>query len=118
VVFIDGGLVATVPARCSPTLLDAGSPWQVTSVGVAAVNVPATSAATRYYLEVCSSTENTGTPLVKCLGNGVSPVIGLTNRGDVLGVSDCHTYAIAGTNQLSCISDTAATAVTSYECIP
>jgi len=113
-----GGPTATVPVTCKSVMPDAGSPWQVTSVGVAATNVPPTSGVTRYYVLVCNSSENSGTPLVKCLGNNTSPVMGVANRGDVLGVADCQQYAILGTNQLKCISDTASTAVTSFECVP
>lgn len=119
-VLIDGGLVAVAPVKCAATQPDAGAVQRVTSVGTSAVNVPATGAntATRYYVDVCNSSENTGTPLVKCLLNGVSPVMGITNPGDVLGVSDCWRYSVPGTDQITCISDTASTAVTSSECVP
>lgn len=115
----DGGTPeAVTDVICNAVLPDAGSPQQVTSVGVSATPVPVIPAATRYYITVCNSSENTGTPLVKCLYNNVSPVMGIANNGDVLGVSDCWKYPITGTNQLKCISDTASTAVTSNECVP
>lgn len=119
-VSIDGGLVATVPAQCRAAQLDGGSTQRVTSVGTSATNVPATgaSSATRYYMTVCNSSENSGTPLVKCLYNAATPVMGVANPGPVLGVSDCWLFPIAGVNQLKCISDTASTAVTSDECLP
>ncbi len=103
---------------CNAVLIDAGAPQQVTSVGVAATLVPAQPTANRYYVTVCNSSENSGTPQVKCLYNNVSPVMGITNPGDVLGVGDCWRFDIAGSNQLKCISDTASTAVTSDECVP
>ena len=117
--FFDGGTPSAVAnVLCNAVLPDAGAPQQVTSVGVAAVLVPAQPTTRRYYVTVCNSSENTGTPLVKCLYNNVSPVMGIANKGDVLGVADCWMYPIAGSNQLKCISDTASTAVTSNECVP
>jgi hypothetical protein len=115
----DGGAVIVQGETiCSSLLPDAGSPQQVTSVGTSATLVPAQPTTTRVNVTVCNSSENSGTPLVKCLYNNVSPVMGVANKGDVLGVSDCIQYNINGVNQLKCISDTASTAVTSNECIP
>jgi hypothetical protein len=113
-----GGWI-TYPAPCARFLLDGGNPDQVTSVGVAdggvGVPVPATAAGTRHFNLVCNSVENSGTPKVKCLTNGGTPTMGITNPGQVLGVGDCYQYTTS--TDVKCISDTAATAVTSYECL-
>ena len=104
------------PGRCNSVLRDGGNPDQVTSVGVTSTPVPATAAAVRVWVLVCNSLENTGTPKVKCLANGGTPVMGRANPGQVLGVGDCFQYTTQ--TAVNCIADTAATAVTSYECLP
>ncbi len=115
----DGGNPsAATGVICNKTIADGGSPQQVTAVGLIAVPVPASASPGRYYMTVCNSTENSGTPQVKCLYNGVAPVMGKTTKGDVLGLSDCWRFDISSNNVLECISDTAATAVTSDECVP
>ncbi len=88
-----------------------------TVVGVAAGNTPAAQLAGRRYVTLCNSLQNTGTPLVKCRVDGTSPVMAVTNAGDVLGLGDCIQYDIAAGVVPSCISDAAGTNVTSFECL-
>lgn len=88
----------------------------ITSVGVAAVNTPASQLSGRMFITLCNSLQNAGTPLVKCRTDGTAPVMAATNAGDVLGIGDCITYPISSSVVPSCISDTAATYVTSFEC--
>lgn len=88
----------------------------VVVVGTTAVPVPASPRFGRKLLRVCNSPENIGTPKVKCLLSETAPVMGATNRGDVLTVGDCFTYQIASAVPVLCISDTAGTAVTTFEC--
>lgn len=116
-VYDGGNPTAVTGVTCSSTIADAGSPQQVTAVGVTAVAVPAQASLNRFYMTVCNSIENSGTPQVKCLYNGVAPVMGKTTKGDVLGVGDCWRFDISTSNTLECISDTAATAVSSDECV-
>lgn len=112
VVSVDGGVIGTFPAQCGTR------DEKVTSVGVAAGNTPSTQLADRYYIQLCVSLEETGNPLVKCTVDGVDPAIGEANPGDTLRIGSCVTYAVAAGVVPRCISDTAATAVTSYECGP
>lgn len=104
----NGNIVTTGPV-CATTS------QTVVSVGVAAVLVPATSLSGRKALRVCNSVENVGSPKVKCL-LGATPAMGLANPGDVLAPGDCFPYAIDSTVSVRCISDTAGTAVTTFEC--
>ncbi len=90
---------------------------KVTSVGVAAGNTPSSQLATRRFITLCVSTEETTNITVKCRADGTNPVIGETNPGDVLKVGDCVRYDIPASVVPLCISDTATTAVTSFECI-
>jgi len=104
------GSVNTTPQLC-------GTPAEkITSVGVTAVSTPSSQLANRRVITLCNSPENPGSPKVKCRIDGVTPVMGNTNPGDVLTISSCITYPISASVTPSCISDTAATAVTSIEC--
>lgn len=87
----------------------------VTSVGVTAVATPAADQASRTSILLCNSSENTGAPLVKCRGDGTNPAMGNTTPGIVLNKGDCVVYNVAS---IKCISDTAATAVSGFECGP
>lgn len=89
----------------------------VVSVGVTAVTVPAASLQGRRSLVVCNSAENVGSPKVKCLIGGTAPVMGAANPGQVITVDGCFPFGLASTETLKCISDTAGTAVTTYECV-
>lgn len=105
-----GSAVATVPFPC----LAIANSHKVTSVGLVAVSVPSAVAGNRQFVRLCNSAENSGIPNVKCRNDGSDPVMGIANAGEVLSVGDCATYG--GDAGVRCISDTAATAVTTYEC--
>lgn len=87
-----------------------------TTAGVAAAATPSSALASRRFVTLCNSAQNTGSPLVKCRADGTDPVMAVTNPGDVLGVGDCITYPVASTVTTKCIADTATTYVTSLEC--
>lgn len=106
---LSGTTFPTTPQLCTT------SASKSTTVGVAAVTTPATQLTARRYIIICNSPQNTGTPLVKCRVDG-TPVMAVTNPGEVLGVGDCFQYAVAASVIPSCISDTATTYVISYEC--
>lgn len=99
------------PQKCTSTA------HKNTSVGVAAGNTPSAQLASRRYLVLCNSLQNTGSPFVKCRTDGVAPVMAVTNPGDVLGIGDCITYPLAAATVVQCIADAATTNVTSFECL-
>lgn len=103
--------IAVTPQQCTSMA------HKVTSVGVAAGNTPSSQLTSRRYIVLCNSLQNTGTPLVKCRADGVAPVMAAGNAGDVLGVGDCLPYPVAAGTVIQCIADTAATSVTSFECL-
>ncbi len=86
----------------------------VLSVGTSAVATPATALANRKFVFICNSPENTGTPFVKCRGDGATPVIGIAGVGQALSKGDCIT--ISTTSGVVCVADTAATGVSITEC--
>lgn len=86
----------------------------VISVGLTAVNTPTSALSSRKIVIICSSVENTGTPLLKCRGDAVTPIMGLTTPGQTLKVGDCISYTT--TANIICIADTAATAASVTEC--
>jgi hypothetical protein len=105
------GTANNAPAQCTSTA------HKTTSVGVAAGTTPSTQLASRRYLVLCNSLQNSGNPMVKCRADGTPPVMAVANAGDVLGVGDCLQYNLAAATTLSCIADVAATNVTSFECV-
>lgn len=102
------------PQKCS-----GGNTSKITSVGVTATTTPSTQLASRRYVVLCNSLQNTGNPTVKCRADGVAPVMAASssNPGDVLGVGDCLPYYVASTVSVQCIADAAGTLVTSSECL-
>ncbi len=92
----------------------------VRSVGVTALSVPATAQVSRKMIIVCNSPENASSPILKCRGDGTTPVIGVATAGQALGKGDCVTYSSSGNpdagTSVVCISDTAATAASATEC--
>lgn len=108
-----GSTVYSFPGTCTSS-----SAHKSTTVGIAAGNTPSAQTASRVYITLCNSLQNTGTPLVKCRVDGVAPVMAVTNPGDVLGIGDCITYPILAAQVPQCIADTATTYVTSFECVP
>lgn len=112
----DGGAVlvsgTTTPAACSsPTYSD-------TTVGLVAGNCPASQLAGRYSIVICNSLENPGigSRYIKVRVDGVAPVMGVGNPGDVLGVGDCIPYFIPAGTVPKCIASHAATHATGLEC--
>lgn len=103
----DAGVTVTVP-YCT------ASQSRATSVGVASTAVPATPLAGRWMVRVCNSARNTGVPIITCTSDGTTPTATSSSNGEALEVGDCATYTT--TVGILCISDTAATYVTSEEC--
>lgn len=107
----DAGITVAVPT-CTTTQT------KITSVGTTAAFVPSVLQALpgRWMVRVCNSPRNAGTPIITCATatSGVTPDAGLLGIGESLEVGDCATYTTS--DGVSCISDTAATAVSSWEC--
>jgi hypothetical protein len=84
-----------------------------TYVGTA---VPASNQRTnRVWIEICVSPENSGSPSVKCLADGGTPIDMLkTSPGAILNKGDCKRYY--NRSSVKCISDSTLTAVQSEEC--
>lgn len=110
-VTVDGGVISTTPQICTTTA------QKNTAVGVVSGATPSSQLASRRFIILCNSIQNSGSPLVKCRVDGVAPVMASGNPGDVLAPGDCATYAIAAATIPQCIADTASTNVTSYECL-
>lgn len=82
----------------------------------AAVTVPAASLAGRRYIRICVSSENVGSPYIKCLLGGNAPIIGIANPGDVIVTGECLPYTAASTDTIKCIGSAAGVGVTTFEC--
>lgn len=110
-VSIPGTVTATtVPTTC-------GTPTQKAfTIGVTAAACPSAQLASRKTILICNSQENTGAPKIKIRIDGVAPVMGAGNPGDVLSPGDCIQYAVGATTTPQCISDTAGTGAYSDEC--
>lgn len=108
----DGGFIGQVtPVYCSAASVNAA-----TAVSTASVAVPAATTATRVSILVCNSLENTGLPLVKCRDDNTAVALGVANPGETINPGDCIMYnSKVG---VRCISNTASTAVTTFECVP
>mgnify|MGYP001561894006 CR=1 FL=1 len=102
--------VATTDFTCG------GPTHTVVSVGTTAADVPGTQLANRRFVVICVSNAETAAVIVKCRVDGTAPTSGETGAGDVIRNGDCVTYAIASATVPSCISDTATTAVTTFQC--
>lgn len=90
---------------------------KITSVGTSAASTPSSQLASRRYIVLCNSLQNSGNPLVKCRADGVAPVMAAGNAGDVLGVGDCLPYPVSASTVIQCISDASGTNVLSSECL-
>lgn len=89
-----------IPDSCARLLPDGGSPHQVitfqstTDGGV--IQLPPYPTPSRRYVVGCLSPESRSTAcLAKCRTDGVNPVMGDTNRGDVLLYGACISYGVA-----------------------
>ncbi len=116
----DGGIARnfSYPGQCAQVGTDGGQLYKNTVVGTSAVPVPAIGTASRAYIEICNSLQNSGTPLLKCRTDGTAPVMAVTNPGDTLGIGDCKIYPIPSTIAPQCISDAVGTNALSSECVP
>lgn len=89
--------------------------------GGAATPCPPTALAGRRTILLCNSPKNTGTPVWTIRTDGL-PTTAITSPGQVLGIGDCITYTIPGTNpvdggaQINCISDTGNSVLLITEC--
>ena len=108
----DGGFIGQVtPIYCSTSSVNS-----VTSVGTSSTATPAATASARVSILVCNSLENTGTPLVKCRDDNTAVALGVGNPGEAINPGDCILYnSKVG---VRCIANTAATAVSTFECVP
>lgn len=88
---------------------------KVTSVGVTATVCPVTQLDGRKSVMICNSPENAATPIVKVRVDRGTPVIG-SGPGTVLPKGACVVFNISAGIPPVCISDAAATAVTTVEC--
>jgi len=78
--------------------------------------VPAAALSGRVFVQINVTKENTGSPLVKCRADGIDPVMGAANPGDVYGVGDGYPYPLTSTQTLKCTTDTTGTVLTVLEC--
>jgi len=122
VVIVDGGVSGG--GSGTATVTDAGvsvtvqyctvSRSSVSSVGTSVTAVPADGGlAGRWMTRVCNSPRNSGTPTITC-GTTADLDAGLFSNGDALETGDCAIYSSG--EVVYCISDTAATAATTWEC--
>lgn len=103
----DGGMPISAP-YCTQSRSSASS------VGTSVVAMPADGGlAGRWMVRLCNSPRNSGTPIVTCSVLTV-PDAGTLSDGEALEVGDCATWTTG--EQVYCISDTASTAVSSWEC--
>lgn len=107
-----GSSFPVTPQQCT-----GGPTSKITTVGTSAGTTPSSQLASRRYIVLCNSLQNSGNPTVKCRADGTAPVMAVGNAGDVLGVGDCLMYPIAASVTISCIADAATTYVTSSECL-
>lgn len=105
----DGGISVTTDRTCTTVKM------ATTQVPTSALVIPADGGLSgRWYERVCNSVRNSGTPIITCTSDGQTPTTAATSSGESLEVGDCATYLT--TNDIMCISDTAATQVSSEEC--
>lgn len=105
----DAGISVTVP-YCTTT-----RSAEAVAVGTSPTAVPADGGlAGRWMIRLCNSPRNSGVPIVTCTSDGTNPDAGLGSRGESLEVGDCVTYTTGST--VTCISDSASTYVTPWEC--
>lgn len=109
----DGGFALSV-AVTSTASSCAATQSTNTSVGTTPTAVPASPLANRSWARICNKSRNSGTPIVTCTDDLTNPDAGINGKGEDLEVGDCAVY---NTNtQVTCISDTASTSVSSEEC--
>jgi hypothetical protein len=107
----DGGVIAfPVKFFCNgvksgTTIVDGGT----------VANLPADGGLSgRWFIRVCTTGKNSGTPMIACTDDGQTPSMTFDAVGESIETSDCRTYYTP--NIIKCVSDTALTAVTTEEC--
>lgn len=106
----DGGTSAIAVKTLCTTVKHA-----TTQVNTTVLNVPADGGlGDRWYVETCNKANNAGTPIITCTGDGQVPTSAVASSGTALEIGDCHTFFT--TTPIQCISDTAATQVSTEEC--
>jgi len=89
-----------------------------TSVGTTPTSLPVLAG--RWMTRVCNSPRNSGTPIITCTTDGTWPDAGLNSVGESLEVGDCATYTFSYSSgsafPVRCVSDTASTSVSSWDC--
>lgn len=113
----DGGL-AVKPVACLTNPDGGPSRNSAVDAGTVAVAVPTTPVSGRAWVDLCNSLENASSTLIKCRGDGQTPVIGVASPGDVLNTGDCIRYLVASGVTTQCIANANGSWVTSYECVP
>ncbi len=113
----------------SPTLSDGGSSSAITvkflcatvKSGITIVDggtvasLPADGGLSgRWFIRVCATGKNSGTPMIACTDDGQTPSMAYNGVGESIETSDCRTYYTS--NTIQCVSDTALTGVTTEEC--
>lgn len=110
----DGGISSSTTVNVSNTCTTTKS--GSTSVGTSATAVPADGGLSgRQWVRLCNSAKNSGVPIVTCTSDGTSPDAGIDSDGEALEVGDCSVYPTS--SAITCISDTAATRVSTEECL-
>jgi hypothetical protein len=108
----DGGssTVTTVKFLCNATK----SGFTIVDGGTVA-NLPADGGLSgRWFIRVCTTGKNPGTPMIACTDDGQTPSMAFNAVGESIETSDCRTYYTP--NTIKCVSDTALTGVTTEEC--
>lgn len=68
----------------------------------------------RWFIRVCTTSKNSGTPMISCTEDGQTPSMAFSGVGEGILWGDCRTYYTP--NTIKCVSDTALTGVTTEEC--
>lgn len=68
----------------------------------------------RWFIRICTTGKNSGTPMIACTDDGQTPSMAYNGVGESIETSDCRTYYTP--NTIRCVSDTALTGVTTEEC--
>jgi hypothetical protein len=68
-------------------------------------------------VDVCNSSENASSIVLKCRADGTAPVAGATAAGDALLKGQCARYEVGKGTTVKCIAASGTVYVTSYECV-
>lgn len=108
----DGGTSSAISVKFLCTEVKSG----ITIVdGGTVANIPADGGLSgRWFIRVCTTGKNSGTPMIACTDDGQTPSMSFNAVGESIETSDCRTYYTP--NTIKCVSDTALTGVTTEEC--